>query len=65
MSDDNRDTQQAPGLGQVGSRIDSIDRSIQELVAGRARRAHQGGLAKGPLAAGVGLVLREPRGAPR
>jgi chorismate mutase/prephenate dehydratase len=53
MSDDKTDTHQAPDLGQVRSRIDTIDRSIQELIAERARWAHQVGLAKGPLAAAV------------
>jgi chorismate mutase / prephenate dehydratase len=42
-----------PVLSEVRERIDSIDRSIQELIAERARWAHQVGLAKGPLAAAV------------
>ena len=40
-------------LAEVRSRIDAIDRSIQELIAERARFAQQVGRAKGPLKAAV------------
>ncbi|HET9031950.1 MAG TPA: prephenate dehydratase [Dokdonella sp.] len=40
-------------LAEVRERIDGIDRDIQNLIAERARWAHQVGLAKGPLAAAV------------
>lgn len=40
-------------LTEARTRIDSIDRSIQELIAERARWAHQVGKAKGPLAAAI------------
>ena len=43
----------APNLAEVRARIDTIDRSIQELIAERARWAHQVGLAKGPVAAAI------------
>ncbi len=43
----------APVLADVRSRIDGIDRRIQELIAERARFAHQVGKAKGKLAAAV------------
>jgi chorismate mutase/prephenate dehydratase len=42
-----------PDLGEVRTRIDSIDRQIQALIAERARFAHQVGKAKGKLAAAV------------
>ena len=42
-----------PELGEVRSRIDGIDRQIQELVAERAQWARQVGKAKGKLAAAV------------
>jgi chorismate mutase/prephenate dehydratase len=41
------------GLADVRARIDAIDRRIQELIAERARFAHQVGKAKGKLAAAV------------
>src|SRR5690606_14500426 len=53
MSNDIESDSPAPALGEVRSRIDGIDRAIQELIAERARWAHQVGLAKGPLAAAV------------
>ncbi|WP_339827549.1 chorismate mutase, partial [uncultured Arenimonas sp.] len=43
----------APDLAQVRERIDGIDRQIQELIAERARWAHQVGRAKGPLQAAI------------
>ncbi len=42
-----------PDLGEVRTRIDTIDRQIQALIAERARFAHQVGRAKGKLAAAV------------
>src|SRR5688500_5098915 len=42
-----------PALADVRMRIDAIDRHIQELIAERARFAHQVGKAKGKLAAAV------------
>ncbi|HNR92555.1 MAG TPA: prephenate dehydratase, partial [Dokdonella sp.] len=53
MSDDTTSNDPAPNLAEVRTRIDAIDRNIQELIAERARWAHQVGLAKGPLAAAV------------
>ncbi|HMM67880.1 MAG TPA: prephenate dehydratase [Dokdonella sp.] len=53
MSNDIESTPQPPDLARVRERIDGIDRAIQELIAERARWAHQVGLAKGPLAAAV------------
>ncbi|MGN6225564.1 prephenate dehydratase [Pseudoxanthomonas sp.] len=43
----------APVLADVRAKIDGIDREIQELIAERARFAHQVGKAKGKLAAAV------------
>lgn len=43
----------AAALAEVRARIDAIDRQIQDLIAERARFAHQVGLAKGPLRAAV------------
>ena len=43
----------APVLADVRAKIDGIDRRIQELIAERARFAHQVGKAKGKLAAAV------------
>jgi chorismate mutase/prephenate dehydratase len=43
----------AMNLADVRSRIDGIDRQIQELIAERAGWAHQVGKAKGPLKAAV------------
>ena len=43
----------APDLAEVRGRIDAIDRSIQELIAERARFAQHVGRAKGPLKAAV------------
>jgi chorismate mutase/prephenate dehydratase len=43
----------APNLTDVRSRIDGIDRNIQELIAERAGWAQQVGKAKGPLKAAV------------
>ncbi|HEY2345613.1 MAG TPA: prephenate dehydratase [Xanthomonadaceae bacterium] len=43
----------ALNLAEVRSRIDGIDRHIQELIAERAQWAQQVGKAKGPLAAAV------------
>lgn len=43
----------AADLARVRARIDDIDRQIQDLIAERARFAHQVGLAKGPLKAAV------------
>jgi chorismate mutase/prephenate dehydratase len=43
----------APSLADARSRIDAIDRSIQQLIAERANWAHQVGKAKGKLAAAV------------
>ncbi|MGS1079387.1 prephenate dehydratase [Pseudoxanthomonas beigongshangi] len=43
----------APVLADVRAKIDGIDRHIQELIAERARFAHQVGKAKGKLAAAV------------
>nr|WP_295382212.1 prephenate dehydratase [Pseudoxanthomonas sp.] len=43
----------APVLADVRAKIDGIDRQIQELIAERARFAHQVGKAKGKLAAAV------------
>ncbi|WP_163274495.1 chorismate mutase, partial [Enterobacter hormaechei] len=40
-------------LADVRSKIDQIDRDIQNLIAERARFAHQVGKAKGKLAAAV------------
>jgi len=42
-----------PALADVRAKIDQIDRSIQSLIAERARFAHQVGKAKGKLAAAV------------
>ena len=42
-----------PDLGEVRARIDSIDRSIQGLIAERAQWAQQVGKAKGPLKAAI------------
>jgi chorismate mutase/prephenate dehydratase len=42
-----------PDLGEVRTRIDGIDRQIQELIAERAQWARQVGKAKGKLAAAV------------
>ncbi|MDO5504699.1 MAG: prephenate dehydratase [Pseudoxanthomonas suwonensis] len=42
-----------PDLGEVRARIDGIDRTIQQLIAERARWARQVGKAKGKLAAAV------------
>ena len=42
-----------PVLSDVRAKIDQIDRSIQALIAERARFAHQVGKAKGKLAAAV------------
>jgi len=42
-----------PALGEVRSRIDGIDRQIQELIQERARFASQVGKAKGPLKAAI------------
>lgn len=42
-----------PDLGEVRTRIDGIDRRIQELIAERAQWAQQVGKAKGKLAAAV------------
>jgi chorismate mutase/prephenate dehydratase len=42
-----------PDLGDVRSRIDGIDRSIQALIAERAQWAQQVGKAKGPLKAAI------------
>jgi chorismate mutase / prephenate dehydratase len=53
MSNDIESDQPTPDLSTVRTRIDGIDRAIQELIAERARWAHQVGLAKGPLAAAV------------
>ena len=43
----------APDLAEVRAHIDGIDRSIQNLIAERARWAHQVGKAKGPLKAAI------------
>lgn len=43
----------APVLSDVRAKIDQIDRTIQSLIAERARFAHQVGKAKGKLAAAV------------
>ncbi|MCD7097140.1 prephenate dehydratase [Stenotrophomonas sp. MMGLT7] len=43
----------APQLSDVRAKIDEIDRTIQALIAERARFAHQVGKAKGKLAAAV------------
>ena len=43
----------APDLAEVRTRIDAIDRSIQELISERARFAREVGRAKGKLAAAV------------
>ncbi len=43
----------APQLAELRERVDGIDRSIQELIAERARFASQIGKAKGPLAAAI------------
>ncbi len=43
----------APKLAELRERVDGIDRSIQELIAERARFASQIGKAKGPLAAAI------------
>ena len=40
-------------LADARQRIDGIDRHIQELIAERARWAHQVGKAKGPLKAAI------------
>ena len=53
MSKDIEPTEKTPDLARVRERIDGIDRTIQDLIAERARWAHQVGLAKGPLAAAV------------
>jgi chorismate mutase/prephenate dehydratase len=42
-----------PDLSEVRSRIDGIDRSIQNLIAERAQWAQQVGKAKGPLKAAI------------
>ncbi|HEY7871548.1 MAG TPA: prephenate dehydratase [Rudaea sp.] len=42
-----------PSLADARTRIDAIDRSIQQLIAERANWAHQVGKAKGKLAAAV------------
>jgi chorismate mutase/prephenate dehydratase len=42
-----------PALAQARERIDSIDKSIQDLIAERAQWAQQVGRAKGPLKAAV------------
>ena len=42
-----------PDLAEVRTRIDSIDRSIQTLIAERAQWAQQVGRAKGPLKAAI------------
>src|SRR5574338_1096392 len=43
----------APSLADARTRIDAIDRNIQQLIAERANWAHQVGKAKGKLAAAV------------
>jgi len=48
-----RPAEAKPDLGEVRSRIDSIDREIQNLIGERARWAQQVGKAKGPLKAAV------------
>jgi len=53
MSSEPQPLTTSPDLVQVRQRIDGIDRAIQDLIAERARFAHQVGLAKGPLAAAV------------
>jgi chorismate mutase/prephenate dehydratase len=42
-----------PDLSEVRATIDGIDRSIQNLIAERAKWAHQVGKAKGPLKAAI------------
>ena len=46
-------TETKPDLSQVRTQIDDIDQQIQNLIAERARWAHQVGKAKGKLAAAV------------
>jgi len=50
---DNETPQPQFTLAEARTRIDGIDRTIQELIAERARWAHQVGKAKGPLAAAI------------